>query len=141
MEQRLNALIGKTFYNQNKYAFTKLKEYDITPGQPKLLEYLSDHEGCSKKQITDDLHTDTATVTNVLANMENGGLIERHLNQETGDSGAYYLTNKGRKAHMMSRKVFRELEDNCFQGIDEAEKEHFMLLLNKIYRNITEMEA
>ena len=55
----------------------KLKKYGLHPGNPKILIFIGDHEGCKQKDIADTFYLETCTMSSVLSNMEETGLIKR----------------------------------------------------------------
>ena len=61
----------------NREVVTELQKYGLTPGQPKVLDYLFDHDGAMQKEIALKTFTDVATLTGILTKMEEKGLIER----------------------------------------------------------------
>ncbi|MBQ5534522.1 MAG: MarR family transcriptional regulator, partial [Lachnospiraceae bacterium] len=66
-----------------------LSSYGITHRQPRIMYYISMHEGCQQKDIARHCHVETATLSTVLSNMEKRGLIERR--QSETDKRAYCI--------------------------------------------------
>ena len=53
-----------------KKLLAKLKGTGLTSGQPKILDYLSDHDGASQKDIAHGCHIEPGTLTTLLNRME-----------------------------------------------------------------------
>ena len=50
---------------------------DLRPGEPKILEFLAEHEPCEQKVIAAGCNLDSASVTGILGRMEKRELIKR----------------------------------------------------------------
>lgn len=55
----------------------KLKDTGLTLGQPKVLDYLQDHDGANQAEIARACHIEPASLTSVLNRMEEKALVER----------------------------------------------------------------
>lgn len=56
-----------------------LKNTGLTIGQPKILDYLKDHNGASQKEIARGCHIEPGTLTSLLNRMEETELVERRM--------------------------------------------------------------
>ena len=68
----------------------------LSPGQPKILSYLIQHNQCRQKDLATYYNIEPATVSRLLANMEEKGLVQRESRQgeqTIGNCGNY---KKGR---------------------------------------------
>lgn len=124
----------------HKKVTTKLAETGLTPGQPKVLEYLSIHEGSMQKDIAFGCLIEPATLTGILKSMEKKGLVERRMKNENYRSSYVYLTELGREKAKKVTEIFLETEKEVFQGIDKNEREQFMNIFYKICCNMTDTE-
>lgn len=73
-----------------------MKDTNLTPGQPKILDYLLLHDGAVQKEIAEACHIESATMTSVLLGMENKGLVVRKNINSNRRSLYVYLTDKGK---------------------------------------------
>lgn len=105
-------------------------------GQPKVLDYLSLNNGCVQKDLANACEIEPATVTNLLSKMEAQGLIERKAPNGNRRSLNVFLTEEGKVANEKVSKVFDELENKSFSGFSSEEKELFISMLSKVYKNI-----
>ena len=62
-----------------KKLLEKIKVSGLTLGQPKVLDYLKDHDGASQKEIAAGCFIEAGSLTSILNRMEEKGLIERHM--------------------------------------------------------------
>ena len=62
-----------------KELLSKLKGTGLTIGQPKVLDYLKDHDGASQKEIARGCHIEPGTLTSLLNRMAESGLVDRRM--------------------------------------------------------------
>ena len=62
-----------------KKLMEQLKDTGLTLGQPKVLDYLKDHDGASQKEIAAGCLIEAGSLTSILNRMEEKGLIERKM--------------------------------------------------------------
>lgn len=86
MEPNFHYQIMAAHTDLQKKALNRLREAGLTAGQPKVLDYLQEHNGVNQKAIAAGCHMEPASVSSVLAGMEHAGLIRRQA--EPGIGGA-----------------------------------------------------
>jgi Transcriptional regulators len=119
-----------------KQLFANVKSLGLTTGQPKVLDYLQDHDGSSQKEIAKGCHIEPATLTSLLAGMEKKELITRSMKE--GDRRMLYvsMTKKGWKLQAQINAEFSRLEQMAMQNMSEEDKAMLIQLLSKIYENM-----
>lgn len=113
----------------------RLKGSGLTIGQPKVLDYLKDHDGAGQKDIAQGCHIEPGTLTSLLNRMEECGLVERRMLNGNRRSSFVFLTEKGRTQLELVTQAFEELEEKAFRGLSESDCETFMNLFLCIYKN------
>ncbi len=113
----------------------KLKGSGLTIGQPKVLDYLKDHDGAEQKDIAQGCHIEPGTLTSLLNRMEESGLVERRMLNGNRRSFFVFLTEKGERQLELVTQAFEEIEEKAFRGIPETDRETFMNLFLRIYNN------
>lgn len=131
-------MINHTLFQ--KKVLNKLMEIGLTPGQPKVLDYLSLHDGSMQKDIAYGCQIDPATLTGILERMEEKGLVERRFMKGNRRSSYVYLTEIGRENSKRVAATFVEIEALVFEGFDMSEREQFMNMLYKICCNMANVE-
>ena len=122
-------------------ALKMLTEIGLTPGQPKVLDYLGLHDGSMQKDIAYGCQIEPATLTGILERMEEKGLIERRKLKENRRSSYVYLTKSGKEKAKMVAEKFIEIEEAIFEGIDKKERAQFMNVFYKICCNMVDTEG
>ena len=118
-----------------KELLAKLKYSGLTIGQPKVLDYLKDHDGTSQKDIARGCHIEPGTLTTLLNRMEESGLVERRMMNGNRRSLYVFLTDKGKEQLELVTAAFSEMEAEAFRGLSETERKTFMDLFLRIYAN------
>lgn len=117
-----------------------LKDTELTTGQPKVLDYLRDHDGATQKEIAAACYIEAATITSVLNGMEAKGLIERKRLNGNMRSFHVFMTGKGQKLEQRVHEIFLKLEEETFEGISQEKRKEFMELFSKIHSNMVPSE-
>lgn len=136
MKETLHYLLMSGHLMFQKALFAKIKDTELTSGQPKVLDYLRNYDGAVQKNIAAACHIEPATLTSVLHGMENKGLITRKMLNGNRRSLHVYLTGKGRKMAGYVESIFCIIEKNALSGFSIEEKEMLISLLVKINENI-----
>ena len=94
-----------------KQLMAELYHTGLTPGQPKVLDYLMEHDGANQKEIANACHIEAATLTSVLNGMEAKSLIERRRTDGNRRSFYIFLTDRGREMGREVTEAFARLEE------------------------------
>ncbi|QOX64707.1 MarR family transcriptional regulator [Anoxybacterium hadale] len=141
MDQNFHNLIMVNHSLLQKRVLNALAQDGLTPGQPKVLDYLSNHDGSIQKDIAHGCQIDPATLTGILERMEDKGLVKREAKEGNRRSSYVYLTESGRVKSEKVKQVFLEQESELFQGIGQEEQTQLIRTLYKIFCNMTEPEV
>ena len=117
---------------------TKLKEYGLNSGNPKILTYIGDHEGCKQKDIADEFYMETCTLSSVLSNMEKSGLIERIRPENDKRSYTINLTKKGKSILNNVRNQYDDSVETALSGFSPEEAGALREYLDRIVNNLKE---
>lgn len=97
MEHSLHYQLRACHTNCQKAIITKLRQTgDLRPGEPKILEFLLEHEPCEQKTIAAGCGLDPASVTGILGRMESRGLVTRACRDGNRRSLFVTMTDYGR---------------------------------------------
>lgn len=116
----------------SKQVYKELAPYHITSGQPKILEYLAEHDGCVQKEIATACHIEPASVTTILAKMEKDGYLYRTTEDGNRRSLHVYLTNDGREKSLLVKETFRKCEETALEHLTREERDTLLSLLKSI---------
>ena len=114
----------------------RLKNTGLTIGQPKVLDYLKDHDGSSQKEIARNCFLEAGSLTSILNRMEEKGLIERRMLNGNRRTFHIYLTKEGWKSQKLVEESFLEIEKQALKGITEEEFDAYLTFSRKIFKNL-----
>ncbi len=133
-------LLFKTFGAQKRAVRPEMQRLGLSPGQPKILDFLAGTAGCIQKDLASSCDIEPATVSKLLDNMEASGLIVRK--EKAGDrrSVLITLTDAGRAAQQAMERYFAGVERKTLKGFDKQEAEAFYSYLRRAYINLSGKE-
>ena len=119
-----------------KELLSRLTDTPLSLGQPKILDYLNEHNGANQKEIAMGCHIEPPTLTSLLSRMEETGLIERRIENNNRRTLYVYITPKGKSYQKRVLEEFQKIEEIAFEGFSEDETEYFMKNYIQIFNNL-----
>ena len=123
-----------------KKLMEQLKDTGLTLGQPKVLDYLKDHDGASQKEIAAGCLIEAGSLTSILNRMEEKGLIERKMLNGNRRTFHIFMTESGKKNQKLVEETFEKIEETALNNVSEEEQHVFMEIFLRIYRNLAEIK-
>ena len=123
-----------------KKLMEQLKDTGLTLGQPKVLDYLKDHDGASQKEIAAGCLIEAGSLTSILNRMEEKDLIERKILNGNRRTFHIFMTESGKKNQKLVEETFEKIEETALNNISEEEQKVFMEIFHRIYRNLAEIK-
>ncbi|MDO5397400.1 MAG: MarR family transcriptional regulator [bacterium] len=136
MKESLHYLLMANHLLFQKSLLAGIKDINLTPGQPKILDYLLFHDCAVQKEIAEACHIEPATITSVLLGMEKKGLIVRKNINGNRRSLYVCLTNKGKLLAEQVELRFGVIEKKALLGFNDEEKEMLTAFLTRINKNL-----
>ncbi len=136
MDNSFHFLLMITQASVQRSIMHRLKNTGLTPGQPKVLEYLGEHNGARPGEIARSCHIEAPTLTSILNRMERDELIIRKAPPGDHRAVQVYMTEKGKVFQKRIVSEFASIDDEALQGLSEAEKETFIKTLKTVYQNL-----
>ena len=136
MDDTLHYLIMANQMLVQKALLEQLKNTGLTIGQPKILDYLKEHDGSNQKEIARACFLEAGSLTIILNKMEEKGLIERRILNGNRRSFHIFLTEEGKKKQQLVADAFLEIEKKALSNISEKEYEQLISVYPKIYSNL-----
>ena len=109
-----------------KRLLERVKASGLTMGQPKVLDYLKEHDGASQKEIAAGCFIEAGSLTSILNRMEEKGLIERRMLNGNRRTFHIFMTEAGRKSQKIVEEAFVEIEETAWKDISQEDAEAFM---------------
>ena len=99
-----------------KKLLEKVRPYGLSMGQPKILDYLKDHNGASQKEIAAACQIEAGSLTSVLNRMEEKGMVQRKMLHGNRRTYHIFLTPFGVEQQEHVERAFAELEEQALSG-------------------------
>lgn len=132
----IHYLLMADHFMVQKALLNQIKDTGLTIGQPKVLDYLKDHDGVCQKDIAAGCHIEPASITAILSGMENKGYIQRRSKAGDRRSLYVYLTDNGKEYVRMLNEKFDCVESVALRGFSTEETEQLQSLLGRVYDNM-----
>ena len=140
-DQDLHYLLLTGQYYSNRIMTQRTRILDLMPGQPKILEFLYEHNGCTQKEIGKGCLLDKSTVTSLLSRMESHGLVKKQTDQTDRRSICIFLTENGMDTAEKVCRIGSETDRLGWKEITEKEKKKFIETFKKIINNLQQWEG
>ncbi len=137
MAVELHWAMTQTHHAQKNKLRPKMVTIGLSPGQPKILTYLTRNNCCMQKEIAIALDIEPATVSQLLNNMAQAGLIRRSALAERKRAESVSITDKGREAYQKWQRICTEIKEVSMRGFTPEEQDQFLRYLSRMYQNLT----
>lgn len=114
------------------------QELELSDGQPKVLYILRVNEGCVQKDLATMCDVKPSSMTILLDGLEEKGLVERVKTIVPSGKRAFqiFLTPRGREIADKVFDLMEDIEDECFVGISDEERQQLFNLLRRVRENL-----
>lgn len=130
--ESLHYLLMKTHTVLQRRISSRASEMGLTPGQPKVLDYLFRYGESDQKTIASYCEIEQATAGSILLRMEKAELIKRSRHEGNRRSLFVSLTPKGTAAAKELMHIFRDAEEDATADLTPEELEAFKKTLDRI---------
>jgi DNA-binding MarR family transcriptional regulator len=113
-----------------------LSDLKLYRGQAPVLLLLSERNALTQKEIAEELKIKPSTVTLILRRMKKRGLISSVRDERDKRYTKIYLTEEGKKFICKLKRVFKQLEEECFKDFSEEEEKLLMDFFRRIRDNL-----
>lgn len=129
--------LHKCYRAQSNVLRPLIAEIGLSPGQPKILDFLLRHEGCMQKDLAALCDIEPATVSRLLDKLEHDGLIRRASAAGDKRAAIVSLTDAGRSRQVRLQTLRSQAEAQSLAGFSGPEREQFYAYLERFYYNLT----
>ncbi|MFN2108750.1 MAG: MarR family winged helix-turn-helix transcriptional regulator [Anaerolineae bacterium] len=132
--ESLDFLLAQVGKAHRARMFTLFEELGLYHGQPPMLFALWDQDGQTHTELAGRLHIQASTVTKMVQRMEKAGFVERRNDPDDQRVSRVYLTPAGYAIREDVNRVWRQLEDETFDGFTLEEQ----VLLRRFFLQMRE---
>lgn len=140
MENSLHYKLRACHTNCQRAIIHHIKEKtDLRPGEPKILEFLMEHEPCEQKEIAAGCNLDSASVTGILGRMESRDLVKRETKNGNRRSLYVSMTEHGSRMAKAVEETFSFVDQRAVKGLSEREISELIRLLEAVNHNLIDL--
>lgn len=114
----------------------QLARVGLHSGQESLLKALAADDGMSMSDLASILGVQPPTVTKMIGRLAAQDYVERRVAKGDGRQAEVFLTERGRRAIETIDKVWKRIEKNALEGIDDKDRKRLRKLLRQVERNL-----
>ena len=140
MQIPFHVMVTTALLAQRNAVSPYLAKEGLSPGQPKILAYLIQHDQCKQRDLADYYNIEAATVSRILSNMEEKGLIRRESRPGEKRAATVAITDEGKRIFARMQVHFKEVERRELEGFSEEEQALLRAFLQRLYQNLTGKE-
>lgn len=138
-EKSIQSLIMEISRMYMEKCFVKLKKVGIHPRQIPILAVLYRRDGCSQKELAQELGVKPPTVTVSIQRLEKNGLLIRRQDEKDQRVSRIYLSDAGNAIIREGMQLVREGEKQILSGFSESELCLMRRFCQQIKENIAAM--
>lgn len=137
MDIPFHLLMLKAYNAQKNKMRPFMQALGLSAGQPKILSFLRMRDGCMQKDLAEYCNIEPATVSRLLNNMEDRGLIARRIDDGNRRAVRISIAETGKEIERRMRLHFQEVNRISLDGFSEEEGEQFIGYLRRMHENLT----
>ena len=112
-------------------------EYGLYFGQMPVLDYVSDHPGCTQIEIADFLQVSPASIALSTKRLQKAGYLIKEVDADNLRCKRLYLSEEGGRVRWLCREKMDQLDARAFQGFSEEELCTLAELIDRVTMNLT----
>lgn len=129
VNQPLHRLLLRAQSAMNREILARASALGLSPGQPKVLEFLLHNGETNQKAIADYCEIEPATVGTILTRMERDGLIDRARHEGNRRSLYVTLTPRGQEVAQAMDLAFRQADEAAGASLTGEQRELLCAML------------
>ncbi len=107
-------------------------------GQLPVLMYISNHDGCTQKEIADWMKVSPASIALSTKRLQKAGLIEKTVDKDNLRRNMLSITEEGRETALRCRENQIKFDKNMFDCLSDEEATDLAKIVDKLIDNLTE---
>lgn len=110
----------------------------LTHGQPRVLRYVSLHDGCKQTDIANYYNIKGSTVSKIVDDLERSGFLEKKQAENSRRCACLSLTEKGWDVFEKANAIQMHMQEQMLSGFSEEETGQFRSFIVKATKNLEE---
>lgn len=136
IESEIRTLLQTIAIQTRKNYAQKLRELGLHIGQELALFHLWEQEGLTQSQLRNKIGTEASTMSNMLRKLERDEIVYRTPDEQDHRITNVYLTKKGKQLKEPITQMWKEHEQEMFNGIESEKLQLLQDILQKVKSNL-----
>ena len=136
IESEIRTLLQTIAIQTRKNYAQKLRELGLHIGQELALFHLWEQEGLTQSQLRNKIGTEASTMSNMLRKLERDEIVYRTPDEQDHRITNDYLTKKGKQLKEPITQMWKEHEQEMFNGIESEKLQLLQDILQKVKSNL-----
>ena len=134
--RKLVGAITKVYITHRKCFLKQSQQYGLYVGQPQVLNYISQHPGCTQNEIADNLGVSAASIAFSTKRLQNAGLLQKQVNSLNMRCNKLYVNPEGVEVLNKFSDDFDRLNLAMFEGFSEEELDRLADFIERVRANM-----
>lgn len=140
MIRSFHMMVFRLYQSHRNHVRPLMQTIGLSAGQPKILNYVREHDGCMLKEVAYHCEIRPATTSRIIEKLLREGHLVRTPLANDRRAMALRITEQGRQALKRWDRCCQQVEDVMLKDFDETEKAQFYGFLNRAYANFNAAE-
>lgn len=115
-----------------------MQKLGMTHGQPRVLRYVTEHEGCMQADIARYYNIKPSTVSQIVDDLVEKGFLERGTSEECRRRASLSATEAGLQCSRKLNAAHISLQAKMLNGFTDEEEKMFRGFIERATRNLKE---
>lgn len=114
--------------------------FDGTPlhfGQFPILKYIMGHDGCTQRELAQNMFVSPPSIATSVKRMQRAGLICKSADEKDQRCSRLSITEKGRSTVLHCQEELRKMDADLFKGFSAEECSRISAFINRMSDNLT----
>lgn len=126
--------------HRRKYINEHLSEQEMRGSMFLAINYLNHNPGCSQDRLCSELIIDKGNAARMCRQLEDMGYIRREQSPDDRRQNMLFLTEEGEKQIPLIHEQLMKWRKTATQGLNEEELDTLIHLLDRMMKNVSDME-
>ena len=130
--------LDQLFLGRRMVFFRAFQNNGLYQGQLPILEYVLRNQGCTQKEIADELFVSPASIASSTKRLQKAGLMEKKTDESNLRQNKLFVTEKGSFVAENCRKEFNHYNESFLYGFTDEELTLLSSFLDRIVANMAD---
>ena len=137
MDENIGTMLAQVSRLMRRSFDERARAISVTRPQSQVLSIINRHEGINQGGLAEILEVEPITAGRMIDRLQEAELVQRRPDPDDRRAWRLYLTPRGEEFLRKLRPLAFETFEIALEGIDTADREHLMIMLERIRANLS----